>query len=219
MCISSRKKLPFNCPPANGLAASQSTQQPRPVCTWSAHTPQSGQSPLPFPRNGHTLTATATLTGTAAGELFLFGGYVHGCASSDLYLFSTRDFSTTFLKTSGEVPTPRGAHGAALIGTTLLICGGKMNGKVNSGQGDQNGMNHDSLYLLNLGTSDPSMSSLTPADYSFALQYHESGPALWSKVLGPMTVTTQQQLWSVPSYSSSVVGLAGRSSMICGHSI
>ena len=217
MCISSRKKLPSNCPPANGLAASQSTQQPRPVCTWSAHTPQSGQSPLPFPRNGHTLTATATLTGTAAGELFLFGGYVHGSASSDLYLFSTRDFSTTLLKTSGEVPTPCGAHGATLIGTTLLICGSKMKGKVDSG--DQNEMNYDSLYLLNLGTSNPLMSSLTPADYNFLLQYRESGPALWSKVLGPMTVTTQQQLWSAPSCSSSVVGLAGRLSMICGHSI
>jgi hypothetical protein len=151
MSLSSRKKPPFNPLPTNRLA-SQSTQQPRPVCTWSAHAPQSGQSPLPFPRNGHTLTATATATATVAGELFLFGGYVHGCASSDLYIFSTRDFSTTLLQTSGEVPTPRAAHGAALIGTTLLICGGKTNGKANFG--DQNVISHDSLYLLNLGTSD-----------------------------------------------------------------
>jgi hypothetical protein len=147
MSLSSRKKLPFNPLPANRLA-SQSTQQPRPVCTWSAHAPQSGQSPLPFPRNGHTLTATATV----AGELFLFGGYVHGCASSDLYAFSTRDSFTTLLQTSGEVPTPRAAHGAALIGTTLLICGGKTNGRANFG--DQGVISHDSLYLLNLGTSD-----------------------------------------------------------------
>jgi hypothetical protein len=173
-----------------------------------------GRSPLPFPRNGHTLTATAT----APGELFLFGGYVHGCASSDLYVFSTRDFSTTLLQTSGEVPTPRGAHGAALVGTgtTLLICGGKTNGNANSG--DQSVLNHDSLYLLNLGTLDLLMSSPTTADHSFALQYRESGPALWSMVLGPMIVTTQPQPWSVPSSSSSVVGLAGRPSMICGHS-
>jgi hypothetical protein len=33
-----------------------------------------------------------------------------------------------------------------------LICGGKTNGKADFG--DQNVINHDSLYLLNLGTSD-----------------------------------------------------------------
>ncbi|KAN0105725.1 hypothetical protein V8E52_010737 [Russula decolorans] len=114
----SRKKLPLNPPPAKELA-----QQPGPVCTWSAHALPPGPSPLPFPRLGHTLTATAT----GAGELFLFGGWAHGCASSDVYVFSTRDFSATLLQTSGEVPTPRFSHGAALIGTTLLICGGKTN--------------------------------------------------------------------------------------------
>jgi hypothetical protein len=136
----------------------------------------STDNPLPFPRSSPTLTATAT----AAGELFLFGGFighVHRCASSDLYVFSTRDFSTTLLQTTGEVPTPRAAHGAALIGTTtLLVCGGKPN------PDDQNVVNDDSLYLLNLGTSDLLISSPTPADHSFALQYHESGPALWSMV-------------------------------------
>ncbi|KAN0120947.1 hypothetical protein V8E52_004216 [Russula decolorans] len=140
MSFSSQKKLPFNLPPANGLA-SQSTLQP---CTWSAHAPQSGPSPLPFPRSGHTLTATATAT----GQLFLFGGWVHGRASSSLYVFSTRDFSTTLLQTSGEVPAPRARHGATHIGTTLLIFGGKTD------SGDQHLLNHDSLYLLNLGMSD-----------------------------------------------------------------
>jgi Kelch motif len=135
---------------------SRENQQPGPVCTWSAHAPQSGSSPSPFPRHCHRLTATAT----AAGELFLFGGWVHGGENSDLYVFSTRDFSTTLLQTSGEVPAPSGGHGAALIGTTLLICGG---------YGNQNTLNHDSLYLLNLGTSDLLMSSPTPADHSFAL--------------------------------------------------
>ena len=141
-------------------------QQPGPVCTWSAHAPQTGSSPSPFPRHSHTLTATAT----AAGELFLFGGRELSpiSASNDLYVFSTQDFSTTLLQTSGEVPAPRFGHGAALIGTTLLICGG---------YGDQNTLNHDSVYLLNLGTSDLLMSSPTPADHSFALQYRESGPA------------------------------------------
>ena len=151
MPLFSRKKRhePLNPPPANGLA-SQSTQQPQPVlpvCTWSAHAPQCGPSPLPFPRSSHSLTKTAT----AAGEVFLFGGFIghmHRCASSDLYVFSTRDFSTTLLQTSGEVPTPRAGHGAALIGTTLLICGGT------SGFGDQDVLIYDSLYLLDFGMSD-----------------------------------------------------------------
>jgi len=153
-------------PPANRLVSlAQSTQQPQPVCTWSTHTPQSGQSPSPFPRNYHTLTATTT----AGGELLLFGGSVHTIASNDLYVISTRDFSTTLLQTSGEVPAPRFAHVAALTSTSLLICRG----------GDNYGdVRDDSLYLLNLGTSDSLMSSLTPVDHGFGLQYRESGPAL-----------------------------------------
>jgi hypothetical protein len=157
MSFSSQKKIPSNNRPANELA-SQPTQQPQVVCTWSAHAPQSGPSPSPFPRDSHTLTAIAT----AAGELFLFGGYVRRRASSDLYAFSTRDFSTTLLQTSGEVPTPRCAHRAALIGTTLLICGGET-------KATKSVPNHDSLYLLNLGTSDHLMSSPTPTDHGFAL--------------------------------------------------
>jgi hypothetical protein len=206
------KKLPFSTPPANRLTSgSQSTQQPRLACTWSTHVPQSGPSPLPFPRDRHALTTTAT----AAGELFLFGGYERGCASSDLYVSSTRDFSTTLLQTSGEVPRPRYAHGAALIGTTLLISGGKTK------SGDQNVLNHDSLYLLDLGTSDPLMSSPTPADRSFALQHRKSGPALWSMVPDRALVTIIPQPWSVPGSLSSVVRLAlpGRPPTTCGHSI
>ena len=159
MPLSSRKKLPFNPSTANG-PASQSSQGPRPVCTWSAHAPQSGSSPSPFPRDSHTVTATAT----TAGELFLFGGYVDGCASGDLFVVSTRDFSTTLLQTSGDVPTARYAHDAGLTGATLLICGGK------TGSGESASVpNHDSLYLLNLGTSVPLMSSPTLADHSFSL--------------------------------------------------
>jgi hypothetical protein len=138
----SQEKIPSNNTPANELA-SQSTQRPQLVCTWSAHAPQSGSSPSPLPRFSHTLTAT----GKATGKLFLFGGRVLGeGASRDLYVLSTWDFSTTLLQTSGEVPTPRDKHVAALIDTTLLIFGGK--GKLREDLPD-----HDSLYLLNLGTS------------------------------------------------------------------
>ena len=194
MSASSQKKLPFNHSPANGLAP-QSTQRPRPVCTWS-RAPQSESSPTPFARSGHTLTATATAT--PLSELFLFGGYVHGCASGDLYVLSTRDFSTTLLQTSGEVPVPRAGHGAALIGTTFLICGGKTD------RGYQYVLNHDSLYLLSLGTSDLLISNPTPADHSFALQYRESGPASWSMVPDLVVVTTIPQPWSVLSSLSLV---------------
>jgi hypothetical protein len=172
------KKIPSNNPPVNELA-SQYTQQPQPV-TWSAHAPQSGSLPSPFPRHGHSLTATAN----GAGELFLFGGSAHGRETSDVYVFSTRDFSTTLLQPSGKVPTPRYGHCAALIGTTLLICGGRAR------FGDQNIQNHDSLYLLNLGTSYPFMSSSTPVDHSFALQECESGPAFWSIVPARAVVPT-----------------------------
>jgi hypothetical protein len=134
-------------------------------------------------------------------------------ASSDLYLFSTRDFSTTLLQPSGEVPTPRAGYGAALIGTTLLICGG------NTDVGEQYVLNHDTLYLLDLGTSDLLNPSPTPADHTVALQYRESGPALWPMVPDRAVVTAQLQPWSVPSSSSLVAWLMGRESMICGHSI
>jgi hypothetical protein len=170
----SPKKISSNNPPANELA-SQSTQQPQPV-TWSAHAPQS-----PFPR-GHP-----TLTANAASKIFIFGCYVHsGATCSDLYMFSTRDFSTTLIQTSGEVPIPRTGHGAALIGTTFLICGGES-------KFCQSVLNHDSLYLLNFGTSDPFMSSSTPADHSFALKERESGPALWSMAPGRAIVLSIAQ--------------------------
>jgi hypothetical protein len=110
--------------------------------------------------------------------------------------------SATLLQTSGEVPAPRAGHGAALIGTTLLICGGTKFGSPNL-------LNRHSLYLLNLGTSHLLKSSPTSADHSFAPQYRESGPALWTMVLGPMVVTAIRQPWSVPGSSSSVVGLVG----------
>lgn len=146
MPLFSRKKLSFT---------SQSTKQPPPVCTWSAHSPQSGPSPLQFPRSSHTLTATTE------GELFLFGGYDLENASKDVYAFSTRDFSTTLWQTSGKAPTRRVSHGAALFGTTLLIWGGKTKFR------NQNALNQrqdDSLYLLDLGASDLLMLWPTPAD-------------------------------------------------------
>ena len=91
-------------------------------------------------------------TTTATPELILFGGYVHNSKSpsNDLFVISTRDFSATLWQTSGDVPSPRSAHGAALISTTFLIWGGTDF----SDQNAPNESNDDSFYLLNLGTSD-----------------------------------------------------------------
>jgi hypothetical protein len=74
----------------------------------------------------------------------------------------------------------------------LFIFGGKPNSgdeyhKVNHDLA-HHVLNHDSLYFLNLGTPASDLLT-TPADHSFALQYRESGSALWSMVLGPMVVT------------------------------
>ena len=135
---------------------------------WSAHTPPLGQSSLPFPRHCHSLSTTAT----TAGELFLFGGYVPSSdsASNDLYMISTRDFSATLLKTTGDVPNPRHGHCAALTSTTLLILGGQVTSVTGIRRKKKYGYD-DSLYLLNLGTSDLFMSRPTPADHDF---FHSS---------------------------------------------
>jgi hypothetical protein len=174
--FSKKKPYPFNSAPANKLAPqSQATQsqqrqpaarsptesqsqsqshsqslqqkqQSQSVLPWSAHASQSGASPSPFPRYYHALSTIATAT----GELFLFGGTTYGRIHNDLYMISTRDFSTTLLNTSGDIPSPRCAHCAVLTSTTLLIWGGKTE------LSDQNAQSQsdDSFYLLNLGTSD-----------------------------------------------------------------
>jgi hypothetical protein len=142
-------EAPSTSAPASRLASpqvSQHLQSPRgeqqsqPVGPWSAHIPPPGQCPSPFPRNSHTISTTAT----AAGELFLFGGISDNCSRGDLHVISLRDFSTTLLKTSGDVPSPRYAHCAVFTSTILLIWGGSENVQHSD----------DSFYLLNLGTSD-----------------------------------------------------------------
>jgi len=162
------KDSPSNSAPANALASqSQATQQlqfptksqsqsnsqsPQEIqqsqaiypCKWSAHTPLFGQSSSPLPLYDHTLSTSVT----SAGELFLFGGFVPRSLSpsNDLYVVSTRNFSTIPFKTSGNAPTPRYGHCAVLTSDFLLIWGGMKNSREQAPD--------DSLYLLNLGTSD-----------------------------------------------------------------
>jgi len=153
----------------------QERQQSQLIYPWSAHAPL-GQSPSPFPRYGHALSTTAT----AAGELFLFGGYANNSTQNDLYVFSTRDFSTTLLHTSGGHPIPRAGHGAALTSTVLVIWGGATSFV------SQNVLNRDlddSFYLLNLGTSDLLISRLTPVDQRLRSSITRVEPCLcqWSR--------------------------------------
>ena len=162
---------------------SHSSQQDKqsPVCTWSAHAPQSGLSKSPFPRREFALSTTATAT----GELFLFGGFINNVSNDDLYVISTRDFSTTpsLLQTSGEVPSPRGGHSAALTSTHLLIWGGKMVYDNNDGPVDV------SLHRLNLGTSYLLMSRSTPADQSVlcsSISRVDPHRAQWSRTQRPL---------------------------------
>ena len=134
--------------PTKSPSQSQQKRQSQPIYPWSAHTPSFTQSPSPFPRQAHALSTTATV----AGELFLFGGYVQSSKSvtNDLHMFSTRDFSTALMKTSGQAPNPRYGHCAASTDTTLFIWGGVSN---RSDRSAENRWDDDSLYLLNLGTS------------------------------------------------------------------
>ena len=157
-------------------SAPQPPQEPRrgEPSPWSVHhlnllpptflsksAPPSKLSPPPFPRFGYALSATASAT----GELFLFGGYVDGSARNDSYAFLwwelSATLSATLLHTSGEVPSPRLRHAGARFGTVLLIWGGATN---ISDQGEISGPYDDSLYLLNIGTSNLLISRPTLAD-------------------------------------------------------
>jgi len=102
-------------------------------------------SPSPFPRYGHTLAAA-----TAPGKLYLFGGLVEEVPTNDLYVFYLRDLTATLLGTSGEIPSPRVEHAAALIDSVLLIWGGD----TNTGDQEITGPRDNSLYLLNLVSRD-----------------------------------------------------------------
>ena len=150
MSFFSRKKRNSEVPSTSQSPFRLSQEQSQPVYPWSAHPPPFGQSPSPFLRHAHALSTSATV----GGELFLFGGYVHGSRSpsNDLYIFSTQDFTTTLLETSGlsgDVPSPRFAHRAVLTSTTFLIWGGCTDF---SDQDAQHQSDDDSFYLLNLRT-------------------------------------------------------------------
>jgi Galactose oxidase, central domain len=171
--VTQQLQIPSNSQSQSHSQSPQEKRRSQHVGPWSAHAPPPGKLPSPFLRNAYALSTSTTPT----GELFLFGGYVHTSRypSNELYMFSTQDFSTSLLQTSGDVPSPRFGHRTVLTSNTLLIWGGRTDFS------DQNARfqsNDDSFYLLNLGTSNFLMSKPAPADQSFfAFQYRESGPA------------------------------------------
>src|SRR6266403_1089110 len=177
MSFSRKKKhTPSNSAPAIGLASHS-----QPVCPWAAH-PPAGHLPSPSPRYSiHAISKTATAT----GELFLFGGHPQGFYSNDVYSFSTRDFSTTLLQTSGETPGPCQGRCVALTGTHLLVRGGWA---LFSRENVQFQGHDDSLYLLNLGMSDLLMVRSAPADQSFLcsrIAIVDPRRGQWSRSRGP----------------------------------
>ncbi|KAG0703625.1 hypothetical protein DFH29DRAFT_998279 [Suillus ampliporus] len=145
-----------NGPPNPTAALAQQQQQPpqgpyqHPWSTWRLLLPppilipksgvaaSSSPSPSPFPRYGHAVPATATIS----GELCLFGGLVSETARNDLWLLSTRDLSTTLVQTCGEIPSPRVGHASAFVSSVLIVWGGDTTTDPQD----------DRLYLLNLGT-------------------------------------------------------------------
>ena len=166
--VTQQQQFPIGSRSQTNSHSPQQKQQSQPINPWSAHTPPLGQSSSPLLRDSHTLSTTAIAT----GELFLFGGFVPSSrsGSNDLYMISTRDFSTTLLKTSGDVPNPRYGHCAAFTNTTLLILGGWVTSVTGIRRKKKYG-HDDSLYLLNLGTSHLFMSRPTPANHNF---FHSS---------------------------------------------
>ena len=141
----------------------QQAQPNRPNHPWSVlrATSRSKEVPpstlrSPFDRFGHTLSITA------AGELLFFGGDDHdSLVSNDLYVFSMRDRSVTFLETSGEVPSPRCFPAGVLVSNVLLIFGGATN---MDNRSFPTGPYDDSLYLLSLGMLNFLLSKPTLAD-------------------------------------------------------
>lgn len=147
----------FNKSLSSGVASLSKSTPPRPQFPWSARRivfpplllsrpgipPATVPSPSPFPRYGHSLPLNAS----QSGELFLFGGLVHESVKNDLYLFGTRDVSSTLIQTTGEIPPPRVGHTSALISSVLIVWGGDTKQRDTDKQ-------DEGLYLLNLGTRE-----------------------------------------------------------------
>ncbi|KAJ3752566.1 hypothetical protein EV360DRAFT_88620 [Lentinula raphanica] len=136
-------QAPRPSPPSYPWSARRLVLPPPVVLNKPGVVPPTNPSPLPFPRYGHALSATATNT----GELYLFGGLVRESARNDLYLVHARELSATLLQTGGEVPSPRVGHVSATVSNVLIVWGGDTKTDPKTRQSDKQ---DDGLYLLNL---------------------------------------------------------------------
>ena len=152
------------CFPRNKQSSSPSKRSPSPSFTppfsWSACrltllppsatqkpgvAPQTSRPLSPFPRYGHTLTATPS----PKGDLFLFGGLVRESAKNDFHVLSTSTDSTNLLQTTGTPPAPRIGPSCALFETAVIVWGGD----TNTNPSIPPTRIDNSLYLLNLSMS------------------------------------------------------------------
>jgi hypothetical protein len=144
--------------------AKTSQENPRQTFPWTIHSLQllppqklpkpgvahsAALSPSPFPRCGHAMPTIATVN----GDLYIFGGLVHGTKRNDLYQLNSRELAAKYVQTSGEIPSPRVGHAAAaIVSSVLMVWGGNTDG---DGQSKPIGTWDNGLYLLNLGASAP----------------------------------------------------------------
>ncbi|KAH8099386.1 hypothetical protein BXZ70DRAFT_943483 [Cristinia sonorae] len=123
--------------------------------------PSTAPSLSPFPRYGHCISPTTT----SEGDLILFGGWVNGSSSNDVYTISIRDGTTRSIETTGDIPSPRVGHACVLIGNMLYVWGG------DTRAGDDTGLDN-SLYRLDLVERNwlrVSIPHLPPGRYGHAM--------------------------------------------------
>jgi hypothetical protein len=80
------------------------------------------QLPIPWQTNG------ATATPLLNGSVFLAGGYVDGSLDAGSFLTYVYDPATQTLRTTAQMPVPRGSHTATLLRDGRVLIAGGFNG-------------------------------------------------------------------------------------------
>lgn len=120
-----------------------------PIRPQHSHSPDvTPQTSNPFPTRGHT----AVVIPDADAQILLFGGFLlkdDGTvkeATNAVHLVTGQgqsdEMSVSLIETSGDAPSPRAEHAAALVGRVLVVLGGV---------DMQRGLPDGSLYFLDIG--------------------------------------------------------------------